>query len=412
MERRVHLVTIVNGPGELSGWMLPVVRRFKARSPSSTVSAVITPCQFASGRERATAAADGSVDQVWSFREFAARHLGGAWRAERASPGPTVILHFGGDRLYVRFVARALGAPVWRYGTSGRGWHFAERFLVPDERHVSKLVRQGIDARRVHVVGQLVVDSVRHAERLPSDGPAEAGAASQSHVLLLPGSRMSEVHHMVPFYAAVMDHVARVRPATTFAMSRAPFIGPQAFAEVAGLAGCQVGGGVGDEWIETSQHVRSRIVAGDWAQGAAEGMVAVCLPGTNTLQLGALGVPMVVVLPLNWGEHVPLEGLAGLLLPVAMPFGLVKRYLTRAMNRWVTYIALPNILASDAVVPELRGVLRESDVARAVVDLLDDPARRAAMSVRLREIAGPPGAADRIVDMLLGRSEARCASGS
>jgi len=409
MERRVHLVTVVNGPGEVAGWMLPVVRRLKARSPSAKVTTVITPCQFASGRELDAVAADGRVDHVWSFQEFVRQQVRRRWRGERMALPETIVLHFGGDRLYTRIVARTLGAPIWRHGTSARGWLFADRFLVPDERHVAKLRRQGVEPERVSVVGQLVVDSVLQGQ---APRPDDAGGTETApRVLLLPGSRRWEVRHMLPFLADVIDIVSNERSSTAFVISRASFVESQAFARVATRAGCQMSGDTYQEWLETNRHVRCRIVDGSWIPEAAGATLAVSLPGTNTLQLAALGVPMVVVLPLNWGEHVPFEGVAGLLLPASMPFGLVKRHLTRLMNRWVVHTALPNILASDSVVPEVRGVLRASDVARTVVDLLDDHARRATMTMRLREIAGPPGAADRIVDLLLERRETRCASG-
>ena len=71
------------------------------------------------------------------------------------------------------------------------------------------------------------------------------------------------------------------------------------------------------------------------------------------------------------------------------------------MNRGIDYVALPNILASEAVVPELRGVLEPGNVASTVVGLLDDPGRRAAMAARLRLVAGQPGSADRTATALL-----------
>jgi lipid-A-disaccharide synthase len=83
------------------------------------------------------------------------------------------------------------------------------------------------------------------------------------------------------------------------------------------------------------------------------------------------------------------------------PLGLFRRYVTWWMNRRIGFVALPNIMASEPVVPELRGVLKPGDVASTIVELLDDAPRRAAMATRLREIAGQPGAADRAADALL-----------
>ena len=41
--------------------------------------------------------------------------------------------------------------------------------------------------------------------------------------------------------------------------------------------------------------------------------LALTIPGTNTVELSFMGVPMVVTIPLNYPEEIPLEGPAQLL---------------------------------------------------------------------------------------------------
>lgn len=397
-----RLIATVNGPGELSGWLLPVLERLKATAPHVRTAAVITPCQYAARSEREVAAAAPWVDDaytVWSFvrREWANRNV-------RTTRDRSLVVHFGGDPIYSRLVAAASGAVAWRYGTSAKGAGWIERFMVPTDKAAAKVSREGIPPNRITVVGQLVVDSVGSSGGASgNDVPGGQGGGEEStRVLLLPGSRRFEVEPMVPFFVQIIDETCARRPGATFLMSRSSYVGRDEFTALAIRAGCRaLSNGDGLELLTPGGHRCTVVDGGRWHEFAGSDGLALSLPGTNTLQLAACGTPTIVLLPLNWGERIPLEGLPGLLLPSRLPFGLAKRYLTRALNRRIKYTALPNILADAQVVPELRGVLRAGQVADEIASWLDDRARRAATSRRLREIAGPPGASTRLVAAIL-----------
>jgi lipid-A-disaccharide synthase len=395
----LHLVAIVNGPGEVAGWMLPVAERLKAQSPDSRVTAVVTPCQFASGRERDVIAGCPAVDEALTMGGFVRRY----WRtrAHEAAPRNSrmLVVHFGGDPIYAAAASALLGVPAWRHGTSCRGLMRADRYLVPDERTRAKFERCGIRADRIDVVGQVVVDSVPlQARTAARDSGTRAG---HERVVLMPGSRRFELDFMLPFYVPVLDELRRRRPGAVCVLPIAPFVSLEQFYNVAASAGYRIERRDDGAWLVTPGGTACRIAGGDPYTPLLAADLVVTLPGTNTLQLAAVGVPYIVLLPLNRGENIPLEGLAGWLLPSVRPFGLFRRYLTWWINRGIDYVALPNILAGEPVVPELRGVLEPGAVAATVVELLDDPARCAEMSVRLREIAGPPGAAGRAATALL-----------
>ncbi len=395
----MHLVAIVNGPGEVAGWMLPVVDRLKARSPGSRVTAVLTPCQFASGREREVVGGSPAVDETLTMGQFVRRY----WlaRAGEASSrdSRTLVVHFGGDPIYAAAASALLGVPAWRYGTSSRGLMRVDRYLVPDGRTRAKLERRGVEPARIDVVGQVVVDSVPPQARTAArDNAARAG---RERIVLMPGSRRFELAFMLPFYVPVLDELRRRRPDADCVMPIAPFVSAALFHRIAASAGYRFESRDEGARLVTPGGASCRIAEGDPYPPLVSADLVITLPGTNTLQLAAVGVPYVVLLPLNRGENIPLEGVAGWILPSVRPLGLFRRYLTWWINRGIDYVALPNILASEPIVPELRGVLEPGVVVATVVDLLDDPARRAAMSTRLREIAGPPGAADRAAAALL-----------
>ena len=147
-------------------------------------------------------------------------------------------------------------------------------------------------------VGHLPATYVGHpAADLPVGDPDPAFT-----VALLPGSRPAEVRRLWPVLRQTARAVAHLRPDAQFVTLRAPGVPP-----LTGLA--------------------AREVPTMEAVGSAH--VAVVASGTATLQLAAMGVPMVVVYrtdPLTWA---------------------VARRVVHT-----PYVALPNVIAGKAVVPE------------------------------------------------------------
>ena len=110
--------------------------------------------------------------------------------------------------------------------------------------------------------------------------------------------------------------------------------------------------------------------------------VALCSSGTATLENALLGVPMVVVYKLSWPTYA----------------------IARALIR-VEHIAMANLLAGKAVVPEL--IQRDATPEKAAAELsrfLDDASawRRAREELLgVRRSLGEPGACDRAARAVL-----------
>ncbi len=104
--------------------------------------------------------------------------------------------------------------------------------------------------------------------------------------------------------------------------------------------------------------------------------------GTSTLEAALLGVPMVA----TYRVH-PISALLG------------------RMFASTRFVALPNVLLDENVVPEIlqRDVTAER-LAQAALEILESPARQAAMRARFRElpaILGEEGVLDRVADLIL-----------
>eukprot|EP00899_Mesostigma_viride_P010373 jgi/Mesvir1/19337/Mv10395-RA.1 len=113
--------------------------------------------------------------------------------------------------------------------------------------------------------------------------------------------------------------------------------------------------------------------------------------GTNTAELGSLGVPMVVMLPTHALEVFQggAGGLAGLLCSIPGPVGA---FFTRAVNAAVLkaagHMAWPNRWAGKEVVPELVGRLEPEEVAVTTAKYLQEPVLLYEMRATLLALEG------------------------
>jgi lipid-A-disaccharide synthase len=403
----MELFITVNSPGEIAGWLLPLAEHVKQLDPGTVVTAIVLPCQYAGGREEAIVRAADGVDRVVRLGGLMKRVLSGD--ISRRPDGRRIVLHLGGDRAYTLVVVKLLRAAAWAHGTSARWHRHFEHFLVPDRRTAEKLILRGVAADRISVIGQIVVDSVPAGEGASRCRERLGLAADGPPVLtFLPGSRPVEVEFMLPFYAAVVEDLQSRWGRVRCLVALAPFVGREVVDEAVRRKGFQWAweGDVAGIRLPSGAHLQPVWYEPFVAMGAAD--LAVTIPGTNTLQLAALGIPTLLVVPGDKAELIPLDGLLGLLNPAWPPVRAIKRRILFRMNRRLAHLAIPNIIAGERVVPELRGEVAPEDVAAGIAALLEDEPAREAMSRCLMEIAGPRGAAARAAALLLG--EELCAS--
>lgn len=411
MEEPVTVVVTTNSPGEVAGWVRPAVPALRERG-AARVFAFLPPCLFASGAEQEVVArvpgVDGAFNQsaYWRFVLYGKRPAGFAPTRRGA------VLFLGGDLTHAVWLGSRLGYPVLAY-TEGRvNWRRAIRtFLVPDAAARAKALAKGASPARVAVVGDLVLDGVR-----PRTARAafrqELGIAPDALLLaLFPGSRGFELERMVGVLLEAAARAAAEVPNVRCAISLSPFVTPEALARAlpAGATLQQTGGswqitGAGAPQCSSQREAGPGVVpvvhdrAHDLMQASD---LALTIPGTNTVEMACLGLPMIVALPLDEPEKIPLEGLPGYLGAIPIVGPRWKRAAVLRAAAGIRFAALPNRRAGEEIVPELRGRVGPAEIAQAAVAWLRDPKRREATAARLKMAVGAPGAAARVAELTL-----------
>jgi lipid-A-disaccharide synthase len=401
----MQIVITVNGPGEVASWLTPLATELKRVRPDLHICVAVVPCVFSSGSEKTVVRSLPFVDAATSVDETMAfifrNRLPEGFR--RNAPG--LVMHLGGDSIFTVLLAKRLGVPCLAYverPISLQG--FYDRVFYSGFEHVpAKAVGE-----RGKVVGEMIVDAA--IARTPQRAGSGNGRLT---VGLYPGSREFMVKHMLPFYAVVAEKIAAARDDVDFVIARADFMPLDYFASIPDVNDGREIEGVNvrmerdgdDSYMVTPAGVRMRLARS--GEVAAQSKVVITLPGTNTAELGALGVPIVMLLPTWSAELSPLPGIAGHIGRLPVIGRRIKRALGEATVRSMKYFSHPNRRADRAVIPELVGHITTAQVADKVLELL--AADTARLEAELRSIMGAPGAARRLAGEIvdyLGRSEA------
>ncbi|RIH83290.1 Lipid-A-disaccharide synthase [Calidithermus roseus] len=387
-----EILLLTNGPGELSTWVPPVLRRLRERVPEARIELFLIRDQFATGTEE-TKARQLPLDAISGRTEFLAR------LARRKGAGRGVVLMLGGAPRDAVLLGRATGYPAYAYSFNGRAWQRGlKAYLLDSERSVQQALARGARPEQVQAVGNLVVDALEDALRSGVNWP-------QADVLLFPSSRPFAVKYMLGFMLAAAEHIAAAQPHLRFAWVKSRLLTRRSIEEGLSARLVREFGGVGGslqgDRVVSEGGLEVAVLDEELRYGAMrQAKLALTIPGTSTLEMGFLGLPAVVLLPLHKPEAIPVP-IEGLLHWIGLlPGGKWLRHeIVRRLEARIPHLALPNQYLGERLYPELRGIFSPQDVARTALEVLR-PDVQSRIRQRLRELEARPGA-DALVEVVL-----------
>ena len=450
-DERGDVVILCNGPGEVVAWVKPVVAAVREKCPVARVSVMLTPCPHASGGELRVLDGIPGVERAQGPGGFFHFLLQGRTEDGWDWHPVGVVIYLGGDQLYCVLAARRLGYRSVAYAETVAMWPgLVDRYAVRSAEilsHVPKRLR-----RKCAVVGDLLADQAcgHHHQRRPENlhpclrdrgvgGTHDRGVGAEGTtppcvlIGLLPGSKPIKLAIGVPYMLDIADIM--VRSADGASSSREGEAPASELKFVLPLAPTTSLQELKSYLPDGSSLVQSSIVSDEsddvarvcaiatrqgthievWAFGTNtesqfrfyEGMtLAITTPGTNTAELGALGIPMLVVLPTQYVLQT-FKGASGGVLNIlgALP-GRTGRFFTGVMNRAILaensgQLSWPNKWLQRPVVPELVGDISPTDVALVALEHLRNNGRKCArMREELADLRFSGNAALRIADLV------------
>ena len=395
----------VNGPGEYAGWLRPLLVALYARDPSLEASVFFVPDDFATGREPEVARDDFPALQIFRPQEYVRFALGG--RVEGVPRSVDRVQYLGGDLMHAVHVGKRLKAELTSYKFSRPRYRtrFARVFAV-DERNRAQLLEWKTPPERITIVGNLAIDA---AFGEAESGDEMAGQFASDGIVIMPGSRRLEIANLIPFFLRVALRMRETDPEVPIAFALSPFTTTDDVASALAKGGLPTVYGArghvaerdGMLFLQNEDRTREFAVIRHAMRAATRARLVVTIPGTKTIELAALGVPMIATVPFNAPEAAVINGPLQYVERLPLIGTLLKRQLVLEYTKRFTYFTQPNMDAERELIPELTGTLTPGFVAQRILERYADSSWRSSTSEALRTLyAGHRGAAQRMAEAL------------
>jgi hypothetical protein len=400
----MRIALTANGPGEVAGWLRPLLRSLYERQPSLQALVFLVPDDYATGFEAQMVRDAFPAAYVYEPRSYLKFALGG--RLDDLPSRVDVVQYVGGDLLHAaRLHARLKGRAATYKFSRRRYRELFDRAFAVDGKNVEQLVECGTPPERIERVGNLAIDGALFEAALPSQPDAPEGG-----ILVMPGSRSYEIENMVPFYFAVALRIARERPEIPIAFAVSPFtqnaelrvaIERGGHPRMFGRPGRLVTEN-GRTYLTSNGDTLHIPVLRSALTAAVRARLVLTIPGTKTIELAVLGRPTIAVTPFNAPEVVTINGPLTYLDRIPFAGTPLKRAAVLAVARRFRYFTQPNIDAGSALIREVRGTITPGRIARVALECYDDAGWLAASRNALAELYRDHiGASARMADSLL-----------
>ena len=410
------VLIISNGPGELSSWVKPLVKKINETLPEARIVIGLVPCIYSSGEEQNVAIEFPGVSYVLGPRETSLYLISKKLPEGFAFQEKGILIHLGGDQFFTKLIAMRTKFPVLVYTENLTLWSKSvDRYLLTDQNLYAAARLRGIPASKLAVVGNMMVDAVS-IHQVPQDIREKLGLSTdKSVVTLMPGSKPFKVKYATPYMLKIADYIAKKNPDTQFLISQSPYtplnqivgsVTIQKYIDGLDGVGARFGRTVDGNVLVTEQGTVINIVPPELQYEAYQvSDVVLTLPGTNTAELAVLGIPMVVLFPMSKLDEIPVEGLVGALSDIPLVGRYIKRFVIKQAVKKMKYVALPNQKVGLEVTPELVGDFIPLEAAEKVSKIINNPYERRQISLNLKKTMGATGACKNvvanIVDILL-----------
>jgi lipid A disaccharide synthetase len=414
----IDILILSNGPGELTTWVRPVVKALRQQLGEDRqqvrISLVLSPCPNASGREAAIAQTYPEIDRTQSADRFFPFLLSGQtadnwdWREQG------VTLFLGGDQVFTVIIGKRLGYRTVVYGEWETRWHrWIDKFGVMKPELIKRAKPNY--APKFTVVGDLMADI---GDDNSSDCLLEE-LQGEEIVGILPGSKGAKLSQGLPLGLAIAYYIHGDRPQTRFVIPVAPTLNLSTLAKFAdsvqnplikqfGNFSADLIQDQGQPFLQIKKDGQLTPVRIElYTKSPAHPLLAKCrlcftTVGANTAELGALAVPMIVLLPTQQLDAMrSWDGIPGLLANLPGVGTLFARLINGWFLRKTRLLAWPNIWAGEAIVPELVGHLKPRELAEMAIDWLDHPEKLTHIQTQLRQVRGDRGAAQKLTQLVV-----------
>ena len=405
----VAVVIITNGPGELSTWVRPVINNLNKINNSLlekkrfnfSLRLVLVPCPNATGKEFKVANSWNNFELIIKSQNF--------WKllikpnSFSNWPKKGIVVFLGGDQFWSVLLAKRLGYINITYAEWIVRWPQWVDIIAAMNEKVEQLLPKKYNYK-CQVIGDLMAD-IKYKSKVPLKDPKE------KFIALLPGSKKAKLSVGIPFFLEMADHIAEKNKNVNFIIPIAPTtnINEYLFFQsdknpIANYYTSKIKtiknmkNSIFDNVIKTSKNTNIYLINKNPCYEILKKCdLAITTVGANTAELGAIALPMIVVLPT---QHLHVmnawDGIFGIIGRISF----LNRLLSLIVKYWnfktKQFFAWPNIKAKRMIVPERIGNISPKQIAIEALDLLQKEENLKYLQNNLLKQRGEKGAVEKL----------------
>ncbi len=412
--KKIAVVIVSNGPGELSTWVKPVVENLNKLNDSYvgnkkfnlSIRLVLVPCPNATGQEFEVASSWNVFELVTKSARFWNLLIKpssfGHW------PKKGIVVFLGGDQFWSILLAKRLGYLNITYAEWIARWPQWTNTIAAMNDEVKKLVPKNY-RYKCKIIGDLMAD-------IKLESTIKFKHPEKKYIALLPGSKKAKLCVGIPFFLEIADHIANnnddinfiipVAPTTNkdeylFFQSNSNPISKYYTSKIKKIK--KLNNSLFNHVIETSKNTKIYLINKNPCYEVLQNcQLAITTVGANTAELAAINLPMIVVLPT---QHLNVmsawDGIFGIIGKIP----LVNKLLTLIIKTWKfkknKFFSWPNIKARKSVVPERIGNISPKEIAKEAEYLIRNEQYLRNIKINLSKLRGKNGAVARLTSLII-----------
>ncbi len=316
-----------NGPGEITTWVHPFVKRIKKEFKDVRITLFIVPCRFRTGFEYDVATEIPELDYVFSSKEFFFKLIKLPFELHKKG----CIVFMGGGMDKAVMLKKRYKFPAIAYTEGDQSF----------KKSFDQIFTRDVDGDLMYSFFADYKEDMKLEEELKKT----------KNIVFFPGSRPRQFKGLFPIF----QDVSKLLPNEYKCIYNiSPFIP--------------------DDHINKSKY-DSRVLT-VYKNKSVELMktaeLCVSIPGTNNIQLAYLNAPALIIFPFNKPKLIDFPGLLGLLANFPGGRGFKKRMILKHMGKTVEYTSLVNRKEKKEIYPELVGELTPKQIALKIIEMLNN----------------------------------------
>ncbi len=408
-EKLIAVLIITNGPGELSTWVKPVVDSLNKLNYSSkkddklnfSLNLILVPCPNATGREYKVAKSWAKFKTVTKANTFWKLLINPYQYANWPKKG--IVLFLGGDQFWSVLLAMRLGYINITYAEWISRWPRWNNIIAAMNIKVKKRIPQKY-RYKCKVIGDLMADITNNKE-------ISLNLKEKEFIALLPGSKKAKLSVGVPYFLEMADHIHNKNKNINFIIPIAPTTSTNEYlffqsnknpiaknysSKIKKIK--PIKNSIFDYVIETSNNTKIFLIKKHPCYEVLKKCdLAITTVGANTAELGALTLPMIVVLPT---QHLNVmnswDGIFGIIGKISCINKLFTFVVKNLYLKRKKFFAWPNIKAKKLIIPERIGNISPKEIANEALFLMKNKKYLKEQKAYLSKERGETGAVEKL----------------